>query len=60
MALPIFFPDDRTREMTVKTFPLALLSLVAAACVSNPVKRDPPPMPFVGTKWMLVTERKVE
>lgn len=39
---------------------VALLSLAAAACVSNPVKRDPPAMPFVGTKWMLVTERKVE
>lgn len=29
------------------------------ACPLVPVKREPPPLPFVGTKWMLVTERKV-
>jgi heat shock protein HslJ len=29
------------------------------ACGIGDVKREPPPLPFVGTKWMLVTERKV-
>jgi heat shock protein HslJ len=39
---------------------LALLVLpLLAACPLVPVKREPPPLPFVGTKWMLVTERKV-
>lgn len=37
---------------------LALLVLLPA-CQFVPVKREPPPLPFVGTKWMLVTERKL-
>ncbi|HEX4944072.1 MAG TPA: META domain-containing protein [Usitatibacteraceae bacterium] len=28
------------------------------ACQIAPVKREPPPLPFTGTKWMMVTERK--
>jgi heat shock protein HslJ len=31
----------------------------ATACQMVPVNREPPPLPFTGTKWMLVTERKV-
>ena len=31
-----------------------------AGCQFAPVKREPPPLPFTGTKWMLVTERKLE
>jgi heat shock protein HslJ len=39
---------------------LALLAVpLLAACPLVPVKREPPPLPFVGTKWLLVTERKV-
>ncbi len=44
----------------MKALPLVLLSLFGAACVANPAKREAPAMPFVGTKWMVVTERKVE
>ena len=41
--------------------PIALAALVLlAACEFAPVKREPPPLPFTGTKWMLVTERKLE
>lgn len=40
----------------MKILPLLLLPLVAA-CVGAPVNREPPPLPFTGTKWMLVTER---
>lgn len=36
----------------------ALLSL--AACSNAPINREPPPLPFVGTKWLLVTERPVQ
>jgi heat shock protein HslJ len=36
---------------------LASLPLVVACMGSHPV-REPPPMPFTGTKWLLVTERK--
>jgi len=43
---------------------LASLSLAAflavAGCNYVPVHREPPPLPFTGTKWMLVTERKLE
>ncbi len=38
---------------------LAAASFAAAACNLVPVKREPPPLPFTGTKWMLVTERRV-
>jgi len=39
---------------------LALLVLpLLTACPLVPVKREPPPLPFVGTKWVLVTERKL-
>jgi len=37
---------------------LAILPLLAA-CLGIPVKREPPPLPFVGTKWVLVTERRL-
>ena len=41
-----------------------LLALLAApllvACQLVPVKREPPPLPFVGTRWVLVTERKLQ
>lgn len=37
---------------------LALVALtLLAGCGSRPV-REPPPLPFTGTKWLLVTERK--
>jgi len=39
---------------------LALLAVpLLTACPLVPVKREPPPLPFVGTKWVLVTERKL-
>jgi heat shock protein HslJ len=37
---------------------LAVLPLLAA-CPWIPVQREPPPLPFIGTKWVLVTERKL-
>jgi heat shock protein HslJ len=39
----------------------ALAATVAAlaACANSPAVREPPPLPFVGTKWTLVTERKL-
>jgi len=41
--------------------PIALVALLAGAgCNYVPVNREPPPLPFTGTKWMLVTERKLE
>ncbi|MGE0356137.1 MAG: META domain-containing protein [Burkholderiales bacterium] len=36
----------------------ALAGILLAACQFAPVNREPPPRPFTGTKWMLVTERK--
>jgi heat shock protein HslJ len=36
---------------------LAMLPFLAACGYTNPV-REPPPKPFTGTKWLLVTERK--
>jgi len=38
----------------------AILALLAAACANAPAVREPPPLPFTGTKWTLVTERKLE
>jgi heat shock protein HslJ len=35
-----------------------LIVPLLAACPLVPVKREPPALPFVGTKWMLMTERK--
>ena len=35
---------------------LAVLPFLAACAYTNPV-REPPPKPFTGTKWLLVTER---
>jgi heat shock protein HslJ len=35
-----------------------LVAPLLAACPLVPVQREPPPLPFVGTKWMLMTERK--
>ena len=41
--------------------PLAIAALLAGAgCNYDPIKREPPPLPFTGTKWILVTERKLE
>ena len=37
----------------------AALAAHAAACANAPTVREPPPLPFTGTKWMLVTERKL-
>jgi heat shock protein HslJ len=48
--------------MTLTVPPRLLVSLAAlllSACQAAPVNREPPPRPFVGTKWLLVTERKV-
>lgn len=40
---------------------LTLLAIAAllSGCPLVPVKREPPPLPFTGTKWLLVTERKL-
>lgn len=43
------------KPLLILTLPLAL-----AACLSAPVKRDTEPASFTGTRWMLVTERKIE
>jgi heat shock protein HslJ len=41
--------------------PIALVVLLAGTgCNYVPINREPPPLPFTGTKWMLVTERKFE
>jgi len=37
---------------------LVAAGALLAGCPLVPVKREPPPLPFTGTKWMLVTERK--
>lgn len=39
---------------------LAAAGVLLAACQIAPVKREPPPLPFTGTRWTLVTERKLE
>lgn len=44
----------------MKRLPALLVVPLLAACPLVPVKREPPPAPFVGTKWMLVTERQLE
>jgi heat shock protein HslJ len=44
---------------TVRAVLLAALAALAAACASAPAVREPPPLPFTGTKWTLVTERKL-
>lgn len=38
----------------------AFLAALGAACAMAPPVREPPPLPFTGTKWTLVTERKLE
>jgi heat shock protein HslJ len=48
----------RSRPTPRATAALAFLAL--AACANAPAVREPPPLPFTGTKWMLVTERKLE
>jgi heat shock protein HslJ len=37
----------------------AVLATLAAACANAPAVREPPPLPFTGTKWTLITERKL-
>lgn len=37
----------------------APLAALATACAMAPPVREPPPLPFTGTKWTLVTERKM-
>ena len=39
---------------------VAAVLFALAGCEFAPVKREPPPLPFTGTKWMLITERKLE
>jgi heat shock protein HslJ len=43
--------------MMKKLIALAAFPLVAAC--QPPVNREPPPLPFTGTKWVLITERKL-
>ncbi len=38
---------------------LAATLAALASCANAPAVREPPPLPFVGTKWTLVTERKL-
>lgn len=45
--------------MFLRAFALSAAALVAPACQLVPVKREPPPLPFTGTQWKLVTERKL-
>jgi heat shock protein HslJ len=41
--------------------PLALAAALAGTgCNYLPVNREPPPLPFTGTKWMLITERTLQ
>jgi heat shock protein HslJ len=43
---------------------IVLLALAAiltgTGCNYVPIHREPPPLPFTGTKWMLVTERVLQ
>jgi heat shock protein HslJ len=38
---------------------LAAAFAALASCANAPAVREPPPLPFIGTKWTLVTERKL-
>lgn len=38
---------------------LAVAAALLASCANAPAVREPPPLPFTGTKWSLVTERKL-
>lgn len=52
--------DCPAKEFAVKPIVMLALSTTLFACQSVPVKRELPPASFTGTKWMLVTERKVD
>jgi heat shock protein HslJ len=44
---------------TLRAARLALAAALLASCANAPAVREPPPLPFTGTKWSLVTERKL-
>jgi heat shock protein HslJ len=49
-----------TRNTTTGRLALAaILATLAAACANAPAVREPQPLPFTGTKWTLITERKL-
>ncbi len=54
-------PILRAAEFPAAGALLAAMALAAllAGCQWVPVKREPPALPFSGTRWMLVTERKL-
>lgn len=47
------------RLPAIRAAALAAVATLLAACQLVPVKREPPPLPFTGTKWVLVTERRL-
>lgn len=52
--------DARMRlDFAFRAVLFACASALLAGCPLAPVKREPPALPFSGTKWMLVTERKL-
>lgn len=52
--------DSRMRaQRALRLAVLAGTAALLAGCPLVPVKREPPPLPFAGTKWMLVTERRL-
>ena len=52
-------PSMKDRPVFSAAIAVGLLAFLTA-CPMAPVKREPPPLPFTGTKWYLVTERKFE
>lgn len=48
-----------TMARIFRAAPIVLAGAMLAACQLVPVKREPPALPFTGTKWVLVTERKL-
>lgn len=43
----------------MKMLVASLLVLLLGGCGTLPATREPPPRPFAGTKWILVTERSL-